>query len=85
MFSISNSTSGDSFTAWLKIGRREKKVRISKDADTFIQVKVIAASRDSKTGKMTYQTEDTTKVFDATAEQVAKVVGAALEAASAKK
>ena len=66
--------------------RKEKNnVRISQDADAFVTVKVVESKRDVKTDKMAYSTVESLKVFDATPEQVARVVIDALKQASNRK
>jgi hypothetical protein len=86
---LSVSQGAEYKTTFLRVGRKEKKVRISKDADNFMMVKVVSAARvndpkSKKHGKMNYTTEETVKIYDATPESVAKVVMAALEAEARK-
>lgn len=66
-----------------RFARKEKKVRISQDANEFVQVKIVHAKRN-KDGKAEYTTVDTTKVFDATPDEVLGVIIKALQAEAAK-
>ena len=81
MFSV--SLGGSVVTvAFLNIGKKEKrKVKIGKDEQNSVQVKIVSSTR-GKDGKQVYETYETVKVYEASAEQVHKAVMSGLETAA---
>jgi hypothetical protein len=70
------------FSAFGRFDRKEKKpVQIQQsEPDNFVSVKIVTNERQ-KDGKMKYNTVNTIKVLDGTAENVSKVVLDALRSA----
>jgi hypothetical protein len=53
---------------------RKKRVRLLKETDDKIQIRIVSASRDAKTQKMTYETVETLDVVEAKPEEVVAAI-----------